>query len=194
MVDNQQILSSGNRQQSTGGPLGSELIHSMNQGATTSVNDRIDIKTLKGTNWIDWKWQILNILDLRGLKDVLVSAEPVGTHREKAARQIVSSTLDHLVVNKVIHCHSVQEIRATLTGIYENRTSFALTDLLGRTNSYRMNSLDQVENGISEIRSMAINSPNPDYGWSCRFSCCRECHTPCSTEKLQRIYNLLDFS
>lgn len=92
MVDNQQILSSGNRQHSTRGPLGSELIHSMNQGATTSVNDRIDIKRLKGTNWIDWKWQILNILDLRGLKDVLVSAEPVGTHREKAARQIVSST------------------------------------------------------------------------------------------------------
>lgn len=151
----QQNVTTRNRGAGSQGNMGSELLQVMNSQGSV-LNDRIDIQRLKGNNWIGWKWQVTNILDLRGLKDVLTSSEPIGSIRERAARHIVASTLDHSVVNKVIHCQSVQEIWSTLTGIYENKTSFALTDLLGRMNSYRMNTLDQVENGISEIRSMAV--------------------------------------
>lgn len=98
---------------------------------------------------------MVNVLDAKGLTEVLDSQEPRGSPREIAARQIISSSLDSSLVSKVVHCTTAQQIWSCLRGIYENRTSFALTDLIGRMNSYRMNSLDDVENGISEIQSMA---------------------------------------
>ena len=58
-------------------------------------------------------------------------------------------------MSKVIHCQTAQQIWSCLRGIYENRTSFALTDLIGRMNSYRMHTLEEVESGVSEIQAMA---------------------------------------
>lgn len=89
------------------------------------------------------------------MRDVLDSQDPLGSPREVATRQIISSSLDTSLVSKVVHCTTAQKIWSCLRGIYENRTSFALTDLIGRMNSFRMTSLDEVENGISEIQSMA---------------------------------------
>lgn len=120
------------------------------------VSDRIDIQKLIGKNWTAWKWQVLNILDSRNLRLVLTSQEPTNSPRELAARQIIASSIDQSVINKIIHCTSVQEIWSALTSLYENKTSFALTDLLGRMNNYRIKSLDQIEDGISEIRTMSV--------------------------------------
>lgn len=118
----------------------------------------IEIQRLKGSNWATWKWQLQNALDVRNLTGVLTSSEsaiPIGHPKEVAARQIISSSLDSTLISKVIHCHSAQEIWKTLRGIYENRTSFALTDLIGKMNSYKMNSLEDIDSGISAIQSMA---------------------------------------
>lgn len=117
--------------------------------------DKVEIQRLKGSNWATWKWQLQNVLDAKGLTDVLTGNEPRGTVREVAARQIISSSLDQTLICKVIHCQSAQQIWTCLRGIYENRTSFALTDLIGKMNSFRMNTLDDVENGVSEIQSIA---------------------------------------
>lgn len=117
-----------------------------------------EIQRLKGTNWATWKWQLNNVLDAKGLTDVLVSSPeqiPLGHPREVATRQILSSSMDQSLISKVIHCASAQQIWNCLRGIYENRTSFALTDLIGSMNSYKMNNLDDVESGVSTIQSMA---------------------------------------
>lgn len=113
------------------------------------------IPKLTGDNWQAWKWQIHNILDAKKLRQVLTSEE-INTGEELTVRQILSCSLDQKVVNKVIHCQTAQQIWSTLQSSYENKTSFALTDLIGRMNSYRMNNLEQVEKGISEIQSMAV--------------------------------------
>lgn len=128
-----------------------------NQEVAAYFADKIEsnIQRLKGSNWATWKWQLFNVLDAKGLTTVLESEEPRGSPREIAARQIISSSLDSSIVSKVVHCSSAQQIWSCLRGIYENRTSFALTDLIGRMNSYRMSSLNDVENGISEIQAMA---------------------------------------
>jgi len=131
----------------------------MNQPQAVStipyVSDKVDIQRLKGSNWATWKWQLQNVLDSKGLTDVLTGTEPYGSPREVAARQIISSSLDQTLVSKVIHCNTAQEVWTCLRGIYENSTSFALTDLIGRMNSFKMNSLEEVENGLSEIQSIA---------------------------------------
>ena len=119
------------------------------------ITDKIEIQRLKGSNWATWKWQLQNVLDSKGLTSVLTSDEPRGSPREVAARQIISGSLDQSLICKVIHCQTVQQIWSCLRGIYENRTSFAKTDLIGRMNSFKMSTLDDVENGISEIQSLA---------------------------------------
>ena len=120
------------------------------------VGDKTDIQRLKGPNWPTWKWQVHNLLESRGLLDVLTNdGEIRGSPREVAARQIISNSLDQSLVCKMIHCQTVQEIWRCLNGIYENRTSFALTDLISKMNSYKMTSLDDVENGVSQIQAIA---------------------------------------
>lgn len=130
-----------------------ELLSVSNQSAPVLANN--EIQRLKGTNWATWKWQLQNVLDAKGLTDVLTGTEPRGSAREVATRQIISSSLDQSLICKIIHCQTAQQIWNCLRGIYENRTSFALTDLIGRMNSYRMNTLDEVENGVSEIQSIS---------------------------------------
>lgn len=134
------------------------------QNATSAVvsgSDKSDyqIQRLTGANWVTWKWQILNILAAKGLKVVLTTTTAT-PEQEVRARQIISSTLDQKVVNKVVHCETSTEIWACLQSIYENKTSFALTELISKMNSYRMKSLVDVENGISEIRSLAVQIQN----------------------------------
>jgi hypothetical protein len=124
-------------------------------GQTSLQTDKVEIQRLKGPNWASWKWQIRNLLDSRGLTDVLTGNETRGSPREVATRQIISSALDQSLVSKVIHCESAQQIWSCLQGIYENKTSFALTDLIGRMNSFKMHNLEDVENGVSEIQAMA---------------------------------------
>lgn len=129
----------------------SQLVPTTSQTAVLSN----EIQRLKGNNWATWKWQLQNVLDSKGLTDVLTGDEGRGTPREVVTRQIISSSLDQTLICKVIHCQTAQQIWTCLRGIYENRTSFALTDLIGRMNSYRMNTLDEVENGVSEIQSIS---------------------------------------
>lgn len=121
------------------------------------VSDRSDfqIQRLTGKNWVTWKWQLLNILAVKRLKEVLTTTTATAD-QEVRARQIISSSLDQNVVNKVVHCETTNEIWNCLQSIYENKTSFALTELISNMNSYRMKSLVDVENGISEIRSLAV--------------------------------------
>lgn len=90
------------------------------------MSDKIDIQRLKGPNWATWKWELQNILDAKELTNVLTGQDPPGSPREVAARQIISSSLDAILVSKVIHCQTAQQIWACLSGIHENRTSFAL--------------------------------------------------------------------
>lgn len=120
------------------------------------MSDKVDIQRLKNNNWPTWKWQITNLLESRGLVDVLESkTETRGSPREVAARQIISSSLDQTLLCKVIHCQTAQEIWKCLSGIFENKTSFALTDLIGKMNSFKMVTLEDVENGVSQIQSLA---------------------------------------
>lgn len=98
---------------------------------------------------------MMNILEAKGLKNILYESNP-DTTKEILARQLISVTLDHSVVDKVLYCEKVNELWAALESIYENKTSYALTDLISQMNSYRIESLDKVEAGISEIRSAAV--------------------------------------
>lgn len=66
----------------------------MDQPPPVMMSDKIDIQKLKGPNWTTWKWQIFNILDSRGLSDVLTSNLPRGSPKEVATRNIISSSLD----------------------------------------------------------------------------------------------------
>lgn len=134
-------------------PISSNQLEIANQFNPILANN--EIQRLKGNNWATWKWQLQNVLDAKGLTDVLTGEEPRGSKREVTTRQIISSSLDQTLICKVVHCQSAQQIWACLRGIYENRTSFALTDLIGRMNSYKMNTLDEVENGVSEIQSIS---------------------------------------
>ena len=115
----------------------------------------ISIQRLNGKNWPTWKWQLTTVLEAKGLLDVLTGDEPKGSPREVAARQVISCSIDQALVSKVIHCTTAQQIWSCLQGIYENRTSFALTDLIGKMNSYRIKSVENVEDGVSEIQAMA---------------------------------------
>lgn len=40
-------------------------------------------------------------------------------------------------------------------GIYKNKTSFALTDLIGKMYTYKITNLSDIENGLAEIISIA---------------------------------------
>lgn len=108
-----------------------------------------------------WRWAICDhpLLAAKGLKVVLTTTTAT-PEQEVKARQIISSALDQNVVNKVVHCETAPEIWICLQSIYENKTSFALTELISKMNSYRMKSLVDVENGISEIRSLAVQIQN----------------------------------
>lgn len=128
--------------------------------STTIMNPQQDrfensIPKLNGDNWPAWKWQINNILKARNLDSILTSEE-INTSKELTVRQILACSLGQKVVNKVTHCETAQQIWNTLISSYENKTTFALTDLIGRMNSYKMTSIDNVEKGISEIQSMAV--------------------------------------
>lgn len=133
---------------------------SESQASSSNVYGQVEIQRLKGSNWSTWKWQLQNVLDAKGLTNVLTSSETqfqMGHPKEVATRQILSSSLDSSLISKVIHCATAQQIWSCLCGIYENRTSFALTDLIGRMNSYKMKNLDEVESGVSAIQSMACS-------------------------------------
>lgn len=121
-------------------------------------NEKIEtgIQRLTGKNWASWKWQIMNILDAKGLKATVIGPDEIDAAKELIARQIISASLDHTIVDKVLFCVNVREIWQTLSSIYENKTSFAVTDLISHMNSYKIESLDKVEAGISEIRSTAV--------------------------------------
>ena len=131
----------------------------LNMSAPQSfVQDKleINIQRLKGAqNWASWKWQILNALDVRGLRSVLTGNDIIGSSKEVATRQILSSSLDQSLVCKVCHCSSAQQIWKCLISLFENNTTFALTELNSKMNSYKMSSLDDVEAGISEIQRIA---------------------------------------
>jgi len=114
-----------------------------------------NIQRLNGKNWASWKWQITTILEAKGLLDGIDEAARKGSPKELAARQVISCSLDQSLVNKVIHCSTAHQIWNCLESLYENKTSFALTALIGKMNTYRMTSLDQVEDGISEFQAMA---------------------------------------
>lgn len=133
------------------------LPFNMSNTVANYLGDKIEtsIPRLKGNNWATWKWQLTNVLDAKGLTPVLTSNEPRGSTREVAVRQIISSSLDSTLVSKVIHCSTAQDIWTCLQGIFENKTSFALTDLIGKMNSYHITSMNQVEDGIAEIQSLA---------------------------------------
>lgn len=124
--------------------------------SSLSSSDKSDcqIQRLNGSNWVTWKWQILNILEAKGLKQVLTTTT-FTPEQEVKARQIISTSLDQSVVNKVVHCTNVSEIWFALKDLFEGGTSFALTDLIMKMNSYQMKSIEDVRNGISEIRSIA---------------------------------------
>lgn len=141
-------------------PMGdnNQPIVPFNAPANQLLTGHVEIQRLKGPNWTTWKWQLQNLLDSRGLTYVLTSTAasvPLNDPREVAVRQILSGSLDQSLITKVIHCASAQQIWECLRSIFENRTSFALTDLIGKMNSYKMNSLEDVENGVSAIQNMA---------------------------------------
>ena len=116
------------------------------------------IQRLKGVqNRSSWKWHLMHALDGRGLRPVLTDPiiYPFGSPLEVATRQLLSATIDQTLVNKVSHCETAQDIWKCLRSLFENNTSFVLTDMISRMNSYKMKSLEDVENGISEIQSLA---------------------------------------
>lgn len=80
---------------------------------------------------------------------------PVNSSQELAVRQLFSCSLEPQVVARVLHCTTAGEIWNTLESCFENKTTFALTDLIGKMNSIRFSSLDQIESRISEIQAMA---------------------------------------
>ena len=94
-------------------------------------------------------------LDARSLRHVLTSDLPAGDPSEVATRQILSATIDQSLVTKISHCESAQQIWQCLRSLFENNTSFALTDMISKMNSFKMRTLDDVEIGVSEIRSLA---------------------------------------
>lgn len=122
--------------------------------------DRVDtqIQRLNGKNWPTWKWQLFNVLDAKGLRDVITgnSVDPPGSPREIATRQILSGSIDQSLITKIVHCTNAHEIWKCLTSIYENQTSMALTVLRGKMNTYKIKNVAQVEEGISEIQSLAV--------------------------------------
>lgn len=140
------------------------IVPSTNNGMIASIpaasmlTTRVDnpgIQKLNGRNWLTWKWQILNILAVKGLSHVVDDANVLeNSEQELTARYIVSSSLDEKVINKVVHCSNVQQIWTTLRCIYENTTGYAITALINKLNSFSIKSLDEVESTVSEIRSI----------------------------------------
>lgn len=123
--------------------------------------DQTDFKLqrLNGKNWAVWKWQVVSILTFNNLMNIIKGLD-TDPDKERQAMTILVCSIDQVVATKLVHCTNPKQIWNTLENIYENKSGFGLTDLLGRMNSMKFRTLNDVENGVSEIRAMAaqINS------------------------------------
>lgn len=138
------------------GQSSSQQINTMSNPINQSEKFDNSIAKLNGSNWATWKWQLFNILDAKNLRQILTASDSViGTPQELSVRQLLACSLEPDVVTKVLHCTNAPEIWAALQSCYENRTTFALTDLIGKMNSIRMTNLEQIESGLSEILAMS---------------------------------------
>lgn len=127
----------------------------VNANSVQQHND-VKIQRLDGKNWFEWKWQIINLLTIKGLIDHVKSAtNSADPEKERQAMTIFINTIDQTIVKKLTQCSNSQEIWKALNMLYENSTGFVATDLCAQLFNFKFQRLADVEAGMNEIRQMA---------------------------------------
>lgn len=122
-----------------------------------SKGERIEYKlhTLESNNYIIWKMHTQNILEAKGLLDIVKDKKVTDLVKEKQARALLTSVLSNDNQMKVINCASAHKIWTKLASIYENKTMNATQELFGQFHGFRIRSVRDVLDSISKIENIA---------------------------------------
>lgn len=114
--------------------MGSEVV--VHGKSTGDLEYRTQI--LERGNYVIWKRHITNVLEAKGLEEVL-ARETLGP-KEQKARALLTSSLSADNQMKVINCTTAHKIWKRLESIYENKTSFEKETLIGKLHTYKISS------------------------------------------------------
>lgn len=110
-------------------------------------------------NYVVWKWQFLNILEAKGLEDVLTNCE-ASQDKMKKAKMILGSALEPETTLMVLNCKTFLETWETLQRCYENKTAYESTSLFQKLQQFKIRKASEITAGIGEIMSIVSQLKN----------------------------------
>ena len=120
-------------------------------GESINVSASYKFYVLKENNYGSWKWQFLNVM--RALKYVPRLLEP--SHDDLAgdaeALAILGSTLDERNARTIQNYTTFREAFNAIVKMHENKTADEKQSLFERLNSYRIERVEKVSEGIGEV-------------------------------------------
>lgn len=135
-----------------------------NQGAQQGSNENntyIAIKLTKDT-YTSWKWQFKNILTAKELDSIFnINERDLNFQRINAkALALLGSTLDRINLSKVNSYDKFMDAWKALERSYECKTLYEPQQLYAKFNRYKIRSISEVSNGLSELQNIVNQLKN----------------------------------
>lgn len=122
--------------------------------ARSEVKIEYRLHVLENNNYTIWKQHTKNVLEAKGLLEV-VTGTVQDARLESHARALLTSALSAENQMKVINCEKAKRIWTRLEAIYENKSSFEKENLLNKLHSYKINNGKDVSKAIGEMETLA---------------------------------------
>lgn len=146
---------------------------------------------LDGKNYTDWKMIVISVLEQHNMENIvfksdssLVESAEMLT-KTKAAKTFLLFAMNREHRNKLSHAY---QIWSSIANIYENKSKRGINTLWKRLFNFRINSPDQISQGISEMQTIAsgLRARQINVDDSCLIGC-----IVCPSGRIQRLTHQL---
>jgi len=112
---------------------------------------------LTGTNYVTWKWQMLCVLEAKGLQSVVKPTDESkpNAQDESMVKAILCTSLSLENQRLVVNCEKAFDVWKRLEEIHENKTTFEKQALLRKLHNYKISSPSGVAVALAELQTMA---------------------------------------